>query len=113
MAKKALAAGVDFQLFDNGMATATLTPVDAAGIDTTLPAGTSVPAWTSSDPGVVVSGAADGLTAIVTPSTPPVLVQDAILTVTATLPDGTVITGTSDKIDVVGGGPTGFKVALA
>jgi hypothetical protein len=109
---KTSAAGIDFQLFDNGMATATLTPVDDKDIDTTLPAGTSVPVWTSSDPGVLVSGAVDGLTAIVTPASPPVLVQDAVLTVTATLPNGTVITGTSDKIDVVGGGVAGFRVAL-
>ena len=112
--KKSVAdAGIDFQLFDNGQAVATLTPVDAAGLDTALPEGTSVPVWSSSDAGVVVAASTDGMSAIVTPATPPVLVQDAILTATATLPDGTVITGTSDKIDVVAGGPTGFKMALA
>lgn len=105
-------AAIDFQLFDNGQAVASLTPVDAAGLETTLPAGSSVPVWTSSDPGVVVSPSTDGLSAIVTPAQPPVLVQNAVLTATSTLPDGTVITGTSDPIDVVAGGPVGFKIAL-
>jgi hypothetical protein len=112
MAKK-LKAGVDFQLFDNGSAVATLTPLDAVGIETTLPAGTPTPAWTSSDPGVVVSASTDGLSAIVTPATPPVLVQGATITATATLLDGTVITGTSEAIDVVPGGPVGFQVVMS
>lgn len=112
MGTKTLTAGIDFQLFDNGQAVATLTPVDAAGLDTALPDGTSVPVWVSSDPGLVVAGSTDGLSAIVTPAVPPVLVQNATLTVSATLPDGTVITGTSDPIDIVSGGPTGFKIAL-
>lgn len=105
-------ATIDFQLFDNGSAVASLTPEDSLQMDTTLPAGTSVPAWVPSDPGIVVSGSADGLSAIVTPAAPPVLVTGATVSVSATLPDGTVISGTSDPIDVVAGGPTGFKVSL-
>ncbi len=113
MAKKTASAGIDFVLHDNGQAVATLTPVDAAGLDTTLPEGSSIPAWVSSDPGVVVSPSTDGLSAIVSPSVPPVMVTGVTLTVSCTLPDSTVITGVSDPIDVVGGGPTGFKIALA
>jgi hypothetical protein len=105
-------ASVDFVLFDNGQAVATLTPEDKAGLDTTLPAGTSVPVWTSSNPAVVVSGSTDGLSAIVTPATPPVLATGVTVTATATLPDGTVITGVSDPIDVTGSAVAGFKISL-
>lgn len=107
-------AAVDFQLLDNGTAKAVATPQDSVGVATTLPAGTSTPTWASSDPGVVVApdpSDASGLTAIVSPATPPVLVTGAVISVSATLPDGTtVITGSGDPIDVIAGGPTGFKV---
>lgn len=112
-------ASVDFRLVDNGSATATLTPVDTVGLATTLPAGTSTPTWTSSDPGVVVTAAADGLSAQVTPATPPVLVTGAVITATATLPNnadgsaGATITGSGTPIDVVAGGPAGFQITEA
>lgn len=109
--KQAVKAGLDFDLQDNGQAIATLTVVDAAGLATTLPDGVT-PSWASSDPGVVVTPAADGLTATVSPATPPVLVTGAVITVSATLPDSTVITGTSQGIDVVAGGAAGFTIAL-
>lgn len=109
------AAGIDFQFFENGQATASLTPVDASGNATTMPAGSTVPAWVSSDPGITVSPAADGLSALLTADGTPVTA--ATLTVTATLPDGTTtITGTSDPIDVVAqppGSPVAFKIALS
>lgn len=109
------AAGIDFQFFENGQATASLTPVDASGNATTMPAGSTVPAWVSSDPGITVSPAADGLSALLTAGGAPVTA--ATLTVTATLPDGTTtITGTSDPIDVVAqppGSPVAFKIALS
>ena len=113
MAQKAVKASLDFQLLDSGQATATLSPVDAADIPTTLPAGTPVPTWTSSDPGITVTAAADGMSATVAPASPPVMVTAAVITATTTLASGTVLTGTSDPIDVVGGGPTGFKIALS
>lgn len=104
-------ASVDFQLKDDGSATATLTPVDAAGLDAAMPAGATVPVWVSSNAAVVVTAAADGMTAAVKPSVPPVLVTGVTITATATLADGTtVLTGTSDPIDVVGDVATGFRI---
>lgn len=109
---KAVKATVDFQLKDNGTATATLTPIDAAGLSTSMPAGASVPVWASSDPGVVVTAAADGLSAQVAPATPPVLVTGAVITATATLADGTTtISGQGDPIDVVASDAVGFAIA--
>jgi hypothetical protein len=106
------AAAVDFTLFDNGSAVATLTPKDKAGLDTAWPADASIPTGVSSDPGLVVAMAADGLSAIVTPSVPPVKLTGATITFTGTLADGTVITGTSDPIDVVATGPSTFGISL-
>ena len=110
---KVMKAGVDFQLLDNGTALATATPQDGAGLATSLPSGTAAPTWTSSDPGVVVTPVAtdpSGLTATVSPATPPVLVTGAVITVNATLASGTAITGSGTPIDVISGGPTGFQV---
>jgi hypothetical protein len=101
-------AGVDFVLLDNGKATATLTPVDSVGNPTTLPAGTPPPVWASSDPAVTVTPAADGLSAALAPSGS--LATGVVITATATLPDGTVITGTGDPIDVVPGTVSAFKI---
>lgn len=104
-------ASVDFQLKDDGSAIATLTPVDAAGLDAAMPAGATVPVWVSSNPAVVVTAAPDGLTADIKPSVPPALVTGVMITATATLADGTtVLTGTSDPIDVVGDVATGFRI---
>jgi hypothetical protein len=112
MAKAAKSASIDFQLQDNGSANATLTAQDAAGLDTTLPAGTSVPVWTPSDTTVLaVVAAADGMSAVVTPATPPKLATGVTISVSAILPDGTTISGVSDGIDVVSGGPKGFKIS--
>jgi len=113
MSKVIAKASVDFQLLDNGTALATATPQDAAGLTTTLPAGTSTPVWTSSDPGVtVVPVATDstGLTATVAPAVPPVLLTGAVITVSATLASGTAISGSGNPIDVVSGGASGFQV---
>jgi hypothetical protein len=107
---KVLKASVDFQLFDNGQATVTLTPIDAVGNPTKLPDGTPPPTWTSSDPAVVVSSvSADGLSAILNPSG--TLATGVVITATTTLPNGTAISGSGDPIDVVASGPTGFSIA--
>lgn len=102
---------------DNGTAKAVATPTDSVGIDTTLPAGSSAPAWTSSDPGAVVTpdpADTSGLSAIITPATPPVLVASFTVSVDSTLPDGTThVSGTSESNSIIAGGPTGFKVAVA
>lgn len=115
MTMGAVKATVDFQLLDNGTAQLTASPVDAAGLAATLPAGTPAASWASSDPGVVITPVASdptGLTAIAAPATPPVLVTGAVPTVSVTLPGAaSPISGTGAPIDVVAGGPTGFTVA--
>jgi hypothetical protein len=108
---KVKTVGVDFVLHDDGSAAATLTPVDAAGVDTTMPAGAGVPVWTSSSPAVVVTAAADGLSAHLTPSAPAQLATGVIITATSTLADGATLSGSGDPIDVVGGTAVGFKIA--
>ena len=102
-------ATVDFQLLDNGTATATLTPVDAAGNPTPMQTGTTVPVWTSSNPAITVVAAADGMSATLTPTG---LATGVIITATATLADGvTTITGSGNPIDVVAGAATAFQIA--
>lgn len=102
-------AAVDFQLLDNGTATATITPVDTLGNPTTMPAGASVPVWTSSDPSVNVLAAGDGLSAVLTPSG--MLAVGVTITADSVLADGTThITGTGNPIDVIAGPATGFKI---
>ena len=118
---KAKKAGLDFQLADNGTATATLSFTDAAGLPTTLPSGsTAVSTWTSSDPGVVVTGSADGLSASVTPSTPPVLVAEALISVSTVVTNSdsttetfTAATPAGDGVSVVAGGPAGMQISIA
>lgn len=108
--KGKLKAGVDFILHDDGTATATLTPVDAAGVQTTMPTGASVPAWTSNNPAIVVTAAADGMSAKLAPANPPVLATGVIISASSTLADGTAISGQGDPIDVTGGAAAGFKI---
>lgn len=97
-------------LLDNGTAAGTLSVQDAAGLPTTLPAGV-VPTYASSDPGVVVTPAADGLSCTIAPATPPVLVTGAIITASAAMPDGTTLSAdnSSDPLNVVAG-PAGSLV---
>jgi hypothetical protein len=102
-------ATVDFQLLDNGTATATLTPVDAAGNPTTMPAGATVPAWTSSSPGIAITAAADGMSATLTPTG---LGTGIIISANSTLSDGvTTLTGSGNPIDVVAGSASAFAIA--
>ncbi len=113
-------ASIEFDFFDNGQAVATLNLIDAAGLPAALPAGASlsVPPWASDNPGVVVSPAADGMSAILTPSTPPVLVTGVNITAgpaTLTNADGSTVTITA-AVGVVGvksGGPSGFQMTEA
>ena len=113
MAKPKLKQAVDFVVFENGQATASLEPVDANQNVVPLPPGTSIPAWVASDPDISVSASADGLSALLTAGT--TAITGATITVTATLPDGTALSGVSDPIDVVAqppGSPVGFKIVL-
>jgi hypothetical protein len=107
-------ATIDFQLNDDGSATGTLTTVDTDQNPIPFPAGATIPAWTSSNAGLTVAASADGQSAVVTPTG--VLLTDAVITVTSTLADGvTVLTGSSEGIDVVADAakPSGFTVSLA
>jgi hypothetical protein len=111
---KQLKGKLKISILDNGTAKGTLTPVDAAGLPTSLPAGFSIPAWVSSDPGVVVTPAADGMSAVVAPATPPVLVTGASITVTSKSADGTAtLTGTTtDPINVIAGPAGSFQISV-
>jgi hypothetical protein len=112
-------ATMDFQLLDNGTATATLTLVDAAGLPTTLPSGATigVPPWASSNPAIVVTPAADGMSAALAPSSPPVLVTGVVISAgpaTITNADGSTVSlavVSGDPIDVIAGGPAGFSIS--
>lgn len=106
---------MDFELRDDGNAIATLTDIkDSKGVPTTL--GDIVPVWTSSDPQVTVNAAPDGLTAAIMPNVNPgdPLATGVIITATATLADGKVITDTNDEnpIDVVAGEADTFAISL-
>lgn len=102
-------SSINFQLLDNGTATATLTPVDAAGNPTSMPTGATIPVWTSSDMAVSVLASGDGMSATLTPSGS--LATGVIITADAILADGTThIMGTGNPIDVIAGPATGFKI---
>jgi hypothetical protein len=103
-------------LVDSGKGgVATLTPVDAAGLATSLTAGTTAPVITSSDPtAIVVDQSADpsGLTATFKPATPPKLATGVTLTATATDPSGAALTGVSEAISVTAGPAGSFVMAV-
>jgi hypothetical protein len=118
MTKPAVSHNVKVTFQTDGTAKAVAAPTDQFGVATTLPAGASTPAWKSSDPGLVatldLTADPTGLTAKLTPATPPVAVTGASVSVSSTLADGsTVIQGTSDPADpinITGSAATGFKV---
>lgn len=113
-APKTQAASMDFEINPDGTATATLTPHDRLGSTTTLPASASVPIWSSSAPAsLTITPAVDGLSAVLADAG--VTANGISIMIDCTLSDGTVIHADSDTelIDVVPGGPTGFKVALS
>lgn len=109
MPANAVSAALDLPLPDSGSGVATLIFVDSVGLPAALPAGT-IPIWSSSDPAIVVTPDADGLSAQFGPSSPPVLATGVVITAVTTLPDGTVITATGQPIDVVAGGPAGAQM---
>jgi hypothetical protein len=104
---------------DNGSAVATLALVDSVGLVTSVPTGaTLVTPWVSSDPNLIVTPATDGLSAQLTPATPPVLVTGATVTAgPGTLTDAqgnttTLPAVTSELLNIVAGGPTGFQISV-
>lgn len=112
MAKKATKAGVDFQIQDNGTVKYTLTPVDALGNAAPLAPGTPAVTATSSDP--ALSLAADpaetsgfSLSWI---GTPTALATGVVASFTTTQPDGSVVAGSGDPVDIVAGPAGAFTV---
>ena len=108
-------ATVDFQVLDNGTVKCVATPVDAMGNPPNppgLPAGSSAPAWKSSDDSAISIALdpadASGLTLI---GTPLKLATGITISVSCALADGTTITGDGDPIDVVAGPAGGFAVS--
>lgn len=104
---------------DNGTATGTITGiVDAAGLPTSFDAGT-VPTWicettpgAGADPNIVLTVAADGMSCVVAPATPPALVSGDTITVTATGPVMGTLTGTYSPVNVVAGPASTFVVSV-
>jgi hypothetical protein len=86
--------------------TATPTPAGA-----TLPAGL-IPTWTSSDPASTVTADSTGLIATLNIDSAATVGEQIVLTISATLPDGTVATGSFTV--TVGAAPaadiTGFSI---
>jgi len=117
---KAAAIG-DFQLLDNGTATATISFVDSVGEPTAPVAGATVATnVTSSDPGIVVALDSTGLVITVSPASPLPTPLPTGVTITATPtitnPDGSTLgpfTAVSQPIDLVAGGPAGASIALS
>jgi hypothetical protein len=96
---------------DAGMLTAV--PVGGTANYPLTPDGTSVPAWSSSSPGLVVTPVGDpmtGLKAVVRHGTPPEVIIGATVTVSYQLAGNVTVEGVSKPIDVVKGGHKGWKV---
>jgi hypothetical protein len=98
----ALRAAMDFQILDDGSALATITgAVDIAGNPIPFPSGAAVPVWSSSNPVIGITPAADGMTAKLTPAPGLPLASGVIITASTTLVSGQVLTGSGTPIDVV------------
>ena len=118
-------ATVDLQILDDGKGVLfTLTPVNAAGATVALPAGVTVTP-TSSAPGslAVAQDPGDpnanpprppdttGLVFLGTVPQPPVDATGIVVTFSATLPSGTVISAAAAPVDVVtDSSPVGFSI---
>lgn len=111
MPAKRKSAVLDFQLLDNGTATATVTgALDAAGNAVPLPIGLSPVVFTSSSPAISVGATnPDGVSV---PLTPTALATGVVITATATEADGvTTLTGNGTPIDVVTGPAASLAIA--
>jgi hypothetical protein len=106
---------VSHDILDNGTVRFTLTPKDSVGNLATMPAGSPPFAGTPSDP-TLITVAVDptdpsgfGLVQIGTPLGP--LGTGFTVVFSSTLASGTVVSGTSDPLNIVAGGPTGVTVS--
>lgn len=109
---------VDLQILDDGAGVKyVFTPVNAGGSAVALPAGV-VPSYNSNNPALtVVPDPSDttGLTALGTISPPAQDAAGVVVTITAALPNGTVLTFAAPAVDIVPdpnnpANPTGFTV---
>ena len=118
---KATKGKVKLTFLDNGNATATLGLLDAAGLPSSLPTGSTISPipWVSSDANLIVTPAADGMSANLAPAVPPVLVTGATVTAgpaTITNADGSTVVlaaVSTELLNIVTGGPAGFKISVA
>jgi hypothetical protein len=116
---KALKATVDLQILENGQVRYTLTPVDANGNPTALPAGTPPVSAVSSDPdlSLAIDTANDttGLGLVWLGTAGKLAATGIVVTFSTTLPGASSpISTAADPVDVVPaplGSPTGFVVA--
>ena len=107
-------------ILDNGTAQGVISGiVDAAGLPTTFDTGT-IPTWVcettpgaGQDPNIVLTPAADGMSCVIAPATPPVLVSGDIVTVTATGPVMGTLTGTYSPVNIVAGPAGSFVVSVS
>lgn len=114
MSGKAGKMKLTFSVLDSGKVAFAARVVDSMGNPPNppgLPSGTSTPAYSSSD-STVLSVATDpsdptGLKGV---GSPLALGTGVVVSISATLPDGTLITGSADPIDVIAGPGTSFVV---
>jgi len=104
----------------DGTATASVSFQDNTGLPASLPAGATLSnPFSSSDAGIVVTPASDGMSATLAPTVPPQLVTGAVITAgpaVITLSDGSTINidaVQSEPLNVVAGAPGKMKIVLA
>jgi hypothetical protein len=124
-----LKTGVDLTTLDDGKGVLyTLTPVNAAGADVKMPAGSSPITPSSSDPALTVApdpgdptanpprpADTTGLVFLGSIAQPPKDVAGIVVSFSATLPSGNTIQTAADPVDIVPdpnnpNNPTGFNV---
>ncbi len=107
-----MSPSIDVQILDDGTGLASVSFVDPKGNSIPAPAGSTV-AFTSSDSNVVVTANTDGLSASIAPAGP--LVNDVVITATATLADGVTTFTDSKQIDVIADAakPAGISLAVS
>lgn len=106
-------AALDFQLLDDGTATATVSFLDSKANPTAAPIGAAPAVFTSSDPAISVTPTGP-LTASLTPNA---LATGVIITATVSVTDPagiappSTLTGQGNPIDVVAGSATSLAIA--
>jgi hypothetical protein len=116
---KAARGKLKLNILDNGTATATLGLLDAAGLSTSLPAGSTIAVtWVVSATSIVATPSADQMSAALAPSSPPALASGVTVSASGVITntDGTTITipsVSSEALNIIAGGPAGFSISVA